>query len=285
MIAVSGGVDSMALLDLLQGKAGLRLVVAHLDHGIREDSMEDRRLVHETARRYGLPFVYQEARLGAGASEAEARTVRYRFLRQTARASGARAIITAHHQDDLLETAIINLLRGTGRKGLTSLSSRHDMERPLLGVAKRDLQTYARDQGLVWREDSTNNDDVYLRNYVRHQLLPRFDDRTRDEFVSILTNLTITNRAVDDALTSQLHSQSQAGCLDRRWFNSLPHAVAREVLAAWLRAHEVRGFDRRTLERLVVAAKVAAPGRSFPVLAGSSLRVSSDSLALTGAER
>src|SRR5882724_1815869 len=128
VVATSGGVDSMALLHLLyqmsrDSDAGWWLTVAHFDHGIRSDSAEDRQLVQAIARQYGLPFVYDEGRLGPGASEATARQARYSFLHQVLGASGARAIMTAHHQDDVLETAIFNLIRGTGRKGLTSLGN------------------------------------------------------------------------------------------------------------------------------------------------------------------
>lgn len=285
VVAVSGGVDSMALLHALQQQPGIKLTVAHLDHGIREDSAEDRQLVQAAAREYGVPFVYHEARLGAGTSEADARAARYSFLHQVRRSSGARAIVTAHHQDDLLETAIINLLRGTGRKGLTSLGSRHDLERPLLDHPKAALIAYARDQGLKWREDSTNQNTDYLRNYVRQRLLPRFNEASRIQLREMIRNLQATNRELDALLANQLHFQSVAGKLDRPGFNQMPHAVAREMMAAWLRAYDVRGFDRKALERLVIAAKVAIPGKEFDVIQGVKLHVQPGFLALQRPER
>src|SRR5437764_343012 len=123
VVAVSGGVDSVALLDMLARSDDLKLVVAHFDHGIRKDSAKDRKFVEDLAKNYDLPFVYEEGHLGSGTSEAVARGARYDFLHRVKKSHGAQAIITAHHQDDVLETAIINLLRGTGRKGLTSLTS------------------------------------------------------------------------------------------------------------------------------------------------------------------
>ncbi len=288
VIAVSGGVDSMALLDMLQWQrladSRCKLVVAHLDHGIRPDSAADRRLVQDVARQHDLPFVFHEGRLGPGASEAEARQARYDFLRGVQRAVGAEAVITAHHQDDLLETAILNMMRGTGRKGLTSLQNRPGLLRPLLGVPKSDLLDYARTNSLDWREDATNLDQTYARNYVRHRILPRFSENDRSQLVTIVTSLSGTNQALDEALAAALASQS-ADTIDRTWFNHLPHAVAREVMAAWLRAGACRGFDSKTLERLVVAAKVAAPGKIFHILDGYILRVSADNLALNQPER
>jgi tRNA(Ile)-lysidine synthase len=290
VVAVSGGVDSMSLLHALH-QANMaadrpwQLIVAHLDHGIREDSVKDRQLVQATARRYGLPFTYREARLGAGTNEAEARTIRYDFLHQVQWAGRARAIVTAHHQDDVLETAILNVLRGTGRKGLTSLRSRHNLERPLLEIPKHELMAYARDQGLQWREDSTNQNTDYLRNYVRHRLVPRFNESDRTHLLRIINDLRQTNQELDTLLVNQLHLQADAGKLDRQWFNRLPHAVARETMATWLRAYGVRAFDSRTLERLVVAAKVAGPGKAFDVLDGVSMAVGTNNLALSRPER
>lgn len=285
MVAVSGGVDSMVLLDMLRRQAGLELVVAHFDHGIRDDSAEDRELVEAFAKANGLEFVYEEGKLGRGASEAVAREARYKFLHQVLKDTGSAAIITAHHQDDVLETAIINILRGTGRKGLTALRSRDDVIRPLLKVPKKELLEYAKDHNLKWREDPTNQDLSYLRNYVRHKLLTRFSEADRRKLVNVLTELTETNRELDTLLVKQLRAQPVSGTLDRQWFNQLPHAAAREVMAAWLRLNGSRGFDSKTLERLVVAAKTASPGKTFPVQAGTSLKISDDSLALASLER
>jgi len=294
VVAVSGGVDSLALLHLLYaqswaarqaGQPAPRLIVAHYDHGIREDSVADRQFVQAVAKAYGLPFVYDEGKLGPGASEAEARNARYAFLRHVHKASSTRAIITAHHQDDALETAILNLIRGTGRRGLTALRSHQDLHRPLLDVPKQQLIDYAQAKGLRWREDSTNRDETYLRNYIRHRILPRFDEAGRQRLWAILRSQQVTNRAIDNALINALHQQSQTGVLDRVWFNHLPHSVAKEVLAAWLRARGIRGFDSKSLERLVVAAKIAQPGKQFPVPGGYQLHIGSQRLALVGSER
>jgi tRNA(Ile)-lysidine synthase len=284
VVAVSGGVDSMTLLHLLQSRPELKLAVAHFDHGIRSDSADDRQLAEEAAKNYGPPFIFAEGRLGPGASEAAARAARYAFLRKVVEAHGAEAIITAHHQDDVLETAILNMLRGTGRKGLTSLSSRQDVIRPLLKVPKKELAAYAKQHGLKWREDPSNQNVDYMRNYVRHKLLARFSEQDKAKLVSIIAGLTVTNRQLDEQLFEQLSLQSQNGELDRQWFNNLPHQVAREVLAAWLRANQT-GFDRKALERLVVAAKTAKPGKVFPVAKQVQLSITAKHLALVHKER
>lgn len=294
VVAVSGGVDSVALLHLLHaknlaaaasGKPKSKLIVAHFDHGIRPDSAEDRKLVQAMAKAYGLQFVYDEAKLGPNASEAAARLVRYKFLRSVQKASKSRAIITAHHQDDLIETAILNILRGSGRKGLTALSSRPSLLRPALHIPKTALIDYAKDQGLIWHDDSTNSDPKYMRNYIRQYLLPKVDEQSKQNLRDIITKLQVQNFELDKTLINMLHQQTKAGKIDRNWFNHLPHSVAKEVMATWLRVHGWTQVNRRGLEKLVVAAKVAQPGKEFPLSKNHSLKVGAKYLALTDTER
>jgi len=284
VVAVSGGVDSVALLHMLQNQPGVKLTVAHFDHGIRADSRKDRQFVADLAKRYDLPFIYGAGSLGPGASEAEARQARYDFLRKVQSAADAQAIITAHHQDDLLETAVLNLVRGTGRKGLSSLASTDTKLRPLLDTSKQELKAYAQTNGLVWREDSTNAETVYLRNHIRHNLLGRVSSEDRQHFVTLLEQARHINRELDAVLHEYLTSQPD-GRLNRRQFIMLPHKVAKEVMASWLRAHGIRSFDAKTLERLVWAAKVSLPNRRINVLAEYVMLVTKDELALSTLER
>jgi tRNA(Ile)-lysidine synthase TilS/MesJ len=232
-----------------------------------------------------LPFVYAEGLLGSYASEATARHARYDFLQKVAVASAADGIITAHHQDDVMETAIINLLRGTGRKGLTALSSQENLTRPIRHIPKADLITYANDQGLTWREDSTNKDETYLRNYVRQRLMTKFDHESRQRLLDIIDNTRTTNKQLDELLAEELALHSIEGNIDRRWFIQLPHDVAKEIMATWLRLQGVRSFDSKTLERLVVAAKVGRDNSQYDVMSGITMRLGIDNLALTGHER
>jgi len=284
-VAVSGGVDSVALLHWLNTRGGLELTVAHFDHGIRTDSEEDRLLVQAMAKDYNLPFVYKEANLGPEVSEATARDARYEFLRLVAKDNNAQAILTAHHLDDVLETAVINLLRGTGRKGLTSLDNRKDILRPLLNVEKNQIYEYAKTNNLHWREDSTNQNTDYLRNYVRLNILPKLDEQSRREFIDIINTARATNVELDVLLLDDINEQSNDNKLNRQYFTSLPHNVAREIMAAWLRQHGVKDFNAKTIERLVVAGKTASPGSSHDVVNGVTLKLSNDHLALDRPER
>src|SRR5882724_12578395 len=104
IVAVSGGVDSMVLLDMLRRQPGLDVVVAHVDHGVRVDSHEDTTLVEHYATKYGLTCLVTQLKLGSGVSEETARVARYDFLQKCCKTQNAIGIITAHHQDDLIET-------------------------------------------------------------------------------------------------------------------------------------------------------------------------------------
>lgn len=283
--AVSGGVDSMVLLHLLHKQPGVVLTVAHFDHGIRPDSHQDRLLVQDAAARYGMPFVFEEGRLGPGTSEATARAARYEFLHRVLLESGSDAITTAHHADDMLETAIINIIRGTGRMGLAGLRSINTVVRPLLEADKSQILEYAHANGVTWREDSTNADTKYLRNHIRHIVLPRLsgDDRTR--VLSHIHKAAELNREIDSLLRDYLSTHSSGGKLNRKNFVMLPHAIALEVMAAWLRSNEIRSFDKKLLERLTHGAKIHRVGSCVPINRSVNLKISKEYLALETTER
>jgi len=273
VVAVSGGVDSMVLLDVLRRLPGVELVVAHYEHGIREDSDEDRKLVEHVAEQYGLTYTYEHGHLGAGASEATARAARYAFLRTVKKQTGAKAILTAHHQDDVIETAIINILRGTGRKGLSSLKDTGELVRPFLHIAKADILKYAHKHHVAWHEDSTNTSDLYLRNYIRQRVLPRLGEAGKQAFLSYISKASDVNPIIDSLLLHDITTHTDKNGMVRHWFIMQPHAVCKEVTAAWLRHAGVHEFDAKAIERLVIAIKVDVPGKVRDVNAGYFLKV------------
>lgn len=272
----------MVMLHMLQALPNIQIIVAHFDHGIREESADDRSLVEVTAKRYGLPFEYAEGKLGAKASEAQARDARYAFLRNVKARHHADAIITAHHEDDVIETAILNMLRGTGRKGLSSLGSQPDIIRPFLRFSKKELHEYARKHPeIVWHTDATNFNDQYLRNYVRLHILKDIDDKTRERLLEYIRQAQEINPLIDDMIKDDLSDHSTSVGVDRRWFISLPYDVSCEVMASWLRELGLRDFTSQTISRLVVAAKVALPGKAVDINAGYRLEMKQGTLQIT----
>lgn len=286
VVAVSGGVDSMVLLDVLARQKNMELVVAHYDHGIRQDSAEDRLLVQSAASKYGLHFEYEEGFLGETASEERARNARYAFLYAVCKAFNADCILTAHHQDDLLETALLNMLRGTGRKGITSLASGPQLLRPLLYVPKAQILAYAAQHRIQWREDSTNSDTKYARNYIRSTLMPRLSSSQKDELLAIIANMQLKNTEIDQEIAKILQLNNVNNRVSRHVIIMMPHTVACESVAAWLRINNIRSFDKNIIERLVVAIKTYRPGQRADIMQGNYMAVSDNYVEIkSGAKR
>lgn len=274
VLAVSGGVDSVVLLDLFVSRVPnpeKNLLVAHYDHGIRPDSAEDRKFVARLAEGYGLEFFYEEGRLGPRAGEALAREKRYGFLKKVKDETGADAVVTAHHKDDMLETVIINILRGTGRKGLTPLASRPGLMRPLLDFNKSEILDYAQKKNLAWREDETNKDVKYLRNHIRHNLIPKLSKEQKDRLLDLSARVRDKNIEIDKLLDEMFFSGEDAG-IPRKIFAGLGHDVSTEVMAEWLRRQGVR-LDKKTVERLVIQLKTAGEGKKIQASSGRFFQV------------
>lgn len=285
VVAVSGGVDSVTLLDLLSKNIPkLDLIAAHYDHGIRKDSIRDRKLVERLARKYGLPFIYAEGKLGPDTSEDEARNKRYAFLWQIVKENKADGLITAHHEDDLIETAVINIIRGTGRRGLSSIIN-PKIYRPMLNYSKKEILAYAKSNKLTWNEDATNQDTKYLRNYVRLKIMPKLSDKDRHKITAQIKKQSALNKSIDANLKALTASVFEQNKLPRLWFASLDNKTASEVLAYWLRNNGLREYDKKNLARLVVSLKTAKENRKIDVFSGWLIDVNKGFLALRHEER
>ncbi len=278
VVAVSGGVDSVVCLDCLTKINGLDLVVAHFDHGIRPNSEADRLFVEELAKKYQLKFEYKRENLGAEASEATARQRRYKFLNEIKDKYQAAKIITAHHQDDLLETAAINVLRGTHSKGLIAIYNPEYL-RPLLSYTKQQILDYARQNNLVYQEDSTNVSDKYLRNRVRKKLADVSPDN-REILISLINNIK-QNHSDSQLILSEVweYCQPEDNTLNRIRFISLPHRVACELMVFWLRKNSIN-FDRKLIEKLTINVKSAKNNSFFDIDKHFRFLVSQDKIRL-----
>lgn len=277
--AVSGGVDSMVLLDLLTKQKDLKVIVAHFDHGIREDSHADARLVKDAAAKYGLEFETQRIELGAGASEEKARRARYGFLEKIKDKHRAAAIITAHHQDDVIETAFLNIIRGTGPRGVVSIYSPM-IKRPLLKVTKEQLKKYAEKNHLRWREDTTNVQDFYLRNYIRKHVVPQLSENDRAEMLKNIEKIAKNKRFYNFQIENILQKIKTENGIDRVKFINLPAEIASEVMADWLRTEGVE-IDRKLVERMMIFTKTAHPGTIHNVKGNVKLCISARDASLS----
>lgn len=178
LVAVSGGPDSMALLDVLARHAaelGLTLVAHGVDHGLRADAAHELDLAQTLADRHGVAFSRSRVHVARGGNlQARARDARWRALREAASAANAGFIATAHHADDRAETVLIRLLRGAGPPGLAVLAPRDgDAIRPLVRARKSDIEAYVSRRSLAVARDPSNQDPRYVRTRVRTGLLPQ----------------------------------------------------------------------------------------------------------------
>ncbi|WP_214763075.1 tRNA lysidine(34) synthetase TilS [Exiguobacterium sp. s146] len=175
LIAVSGGVDSVVLLDRL-ARSGTDIGVAHVHHGLRPESDEEYTFVEHLADQYGVPFHGERLSFPNGGSQAVYREARYAFFKAVMREFGYTQLMTAHHADDQLETVLIQLQRNVVE--VTGIPERRpfaggELVRPLLSEPKRELIAYAKRYGLEWREDASNATTDYLRNQLRHHVVPQ----------------------------------------------------------------------------------------------------------------
>lgn len=178
VVAVSGGLDSMSLLNMmvpLQKDFGLELIVAHADHGLRRSSAKDAALVRRVAAGHGLPFyetTLDLSKAAPGNIEQQAREARYAWLEEVRAHAEADYIVTAHQADDQVETLFLHLARGSGLSGLTGMRvETGTILRPLLDVPRKDLTKYARRHKVAYRLDPTNKNLRLARNRVRRQII------------------------------------------------------------------------------------------------------------------
>jgi len=269
LVAVSGGVDSMVLLEVLaslQDRLGLRLSVAHVHHGLRGRAADrDATFVVAEAARRGLAASVcrlDPAERPRGESlQVWARAARYACLETTAERERASWIAVAHTQDDQAETMLLHLLRGTGPRGLRGIPRvRRRIVRPLLAVSRAEVEAYATERHLAFRTDASNASDVYRRNRIRHHLLPLlakdYNPRIVESLASLATQLS-EDEATLTALANSLLDESARGagptiCLGVAALRAAPPAVTRRAFQeTFQRVSQGRhGLTRRHLEAL-----------------------------------
>jgi tRNA(Ile)-lysidine synthase len=297
-VAVSGGADSVALLHLLLGlrtELGIVLSMAHVNHKLRgEESDEDERFVAELARVHDLELHSLQGPLKRADSgiEAAARKLRYDFFRRLACEGRVSKIATAHTLDDQAETVLLRLMRGTGLRGLSGIHPRLILEkegrafgevvRPLLGFRRTELDAFLRERNQTWREDSSNLDPVYLRNRVRHRVLPLLKENFGPAAVENLADLAEIARAEEEHWNSshpevraQGHGASREAekrSLAVAALLALPLAAQRRMVRGWL---ESGGRDWsvsfRLIEEVLDLARGPA-GRRLDLPGGSAVR-------------
>ncbi len=298
IVGVSGGPDSMALLHILQSLAQemkISLYVAHLNHMFRgEEAQADADLVQEFCFRSGIPCrvvnrdvpaYARERRLSA---QVAAREIRYQFFYEVLQETGGQKLALAHHANDQAESVLMNLLRGSGLRGLGGIAPVRDdcVIRPLLGIHRVEIESYCQDMGVPYRIDSSNLKLIYRRNKLRHQLIPLLQKEYSPGIIDILGRLAEQARS-EDELLEQLTQEAYEKVLqtektneiilDRQILSQQAVALVRRVLRlSW---QKMQGTRRELtfghIENLVRNMAGGGPERVWELPEGIRVRLSS----------
>ncbi|NJR40483.1 MAG: tRNA lysidine(34) synthetase TilS [Leptolyngbyaceae cyanobacterium CSU_1_4] len=288
LVAVSGGQDSLCLMQLLLGlqpKWGWELAIAHCNHRWRADAVENALHVEAMARAWQVPSFCKTA-VEIPASEAAARAWRYGALAELAIAEGYGAVVTGHTQSDRAETTLYNLLRGSGADGLRALSWQRELVsgirlvRPLLEMTRRETAEFCQLFDLKVWEDSTNQDLYYARNRIRQELIPylqtHFNPQVEQALAQTAELLTVDVAYLEQTAADLLQKAYSRSGLNRVVLQSIPLALQRRVIRQFLQQilPIAPNFDQ--VERLV--GLIGAPNRSQgdPLPGGAIAQVEGD---------
>ena len=274
LIAVSGGRDSVALLHWLVQTGFDRLVVCHLDHGLRgRSSTADARFVERLSQQYDLVYEGETADVRAMSRkkklsvEAAGRAARYSFFAKIARRRRCQTIFLAHHADDLVETFLINLFRGAGTTGLSAMREmvtrqiggvKLTIVRPWLGVSRAEINQYIRSYRLPFREDASNENLDPLRNRIRRRIIPYLERNVRPNIRHNIRR-TAAILAEEEAFFDRLLPKEFAGSrrLSVADLRHMPVALQRRLLHRWIKSEGVSDVGFELIEQVRSIAETA----------------------------
>ena len=261
---VSGGADSVCLLFVLLEYAKKRkfeLAVVHVNHGLREDAGEDAEFVRKLCLQEGVPFFLREVNVGELAArekrsmEEAGRMVRYQAFREVAESLCADRIAVAHNANDRAETMLFHLFRGSGIKGLCAIPPmREQIIRPLLCLERSEIECYLTERGISYRTDSTNDEDSYTRNRIRHHILPVAEQevssravahmcRTADALSELEEYLELQTMEAEKSCVEPLTVDSALLMINVERFGQLHIALRKRLLLALLKDMAPGGKD------------------------------------------
>lgn len=304
MLGVSGGADSLCLMDLLH-RLKFNIIVAHFNHRLRFESEQEAVFVANEAERRGVPYrlasgeVQREADRLRMSIEETARKLRYEFLFRIAVEEGAQAVATAHHADDQVETVLMHLLRGAGTTGLQGMKPRTlirewsvsiPLIRPLLGVWRDEILAYCQERGLAWVEDKSNLDVSFFRNRLRQELIPQLESLIPGARQRLAQTAAIMRE--DEALLDKLTMAEWQRCclmenpglvrLDRQKLSALETGLKRRIFRLAMAKINplLRDVDFDTVHRMMALADSNELKASLDLPGAQRLELDGDCLSL-----
>ncbi len=271
LLAVSGGVDSMAMLYLF-GDAGIDIGVAHCNFQLRgRESDADEAFVEQVCKELTIPFYIKRFETEAYAwentlsTQMAARELRYAWFEELLNGHGYSSLATGHHLDDSIETILLNLTRGTSTDGLAGIPVRNGrVIRPILFATRKQIERYALTKGLVWREDLSNLTDDYQRNFIRHQIIPRLKELNpsleitwQSGIEKIQGDLALLHHAFDDWKKQFVTEAAERISIDKSAFSFIPEGAS--ILWRYLKTF---GFNFEQSKEIIIALH-GQPGKKF----------------------
>lgn len=256
LLGISGGMDSSVLLHAfyrIGKKLKLNFAACYVHHGNLGTKTQVayrnkvKKIVEKTCVMYGVTLMEQENFHAGGASEAEMREFRYQVFRH----NKFDKIVLAHHQDDLLETRLIRLIRGTGPQGLISMQQESaDIYRPLLEFSREEIKKYAEKHKLKWLDDPSNRNEKILRNWVRNSWLPILEKKRAGGTSSLGRSLELMAKFVDTALVEDSFENKKLD-LDRKELVAMEVAKKQQVLAQFLRRKNITNYSLNQINEVI----------------------------------
>lgn len=286
LVAVSGGPDSVALLDILwrlRQQLAISLRVAHLNHMFRgEESLQDAFFVEDYCRSLKIPVTYASIDIPAlltegGSAQETARRVRYDFLKRIFRLYGCTKLALGHHQNDQAETVLHNLLRGSGPEGLGAMLPRQgEIIRPLLDVSRQEIEQYCEARRLRWRRDPSNEKTIYRRNKIRKELIPLLQQEYNPQIVPLLAQTALIfqeendflNRTAKDAAAQLCQMEESRVLIDLEGFRGLHRAMQRRLLRRVLRQLTGIILDFHHIEDILALSESVQTGKMLTLPGG-----------------
>jgi tRNA(Ile)-lysidine synthase len=279
LLAVSGGADSMAMLELAtlaRGSQASSDLAVYVDHGLRPETGEEAEHVRVAAYRLGTGFALAKLR-GAGPDERDLRDARYAELQRLAASHEAAFVLTGHTRDDQIETVLHRIVRGAGRYGLAGIPQRRgNLVRPLLGIGRDEVRRFLRDRGVAWREDPSNESLVYLRNRLRNRVIPAIEAELGPGALNHLAALAENWREEEAYLASEaarygefvMVGPTAARRLDAHALSAAPSALRSRIVRAWLAERTGRpaaSFSRAESTAVLALAETSEGSRRIPL--------------------
>ncbi len=275
VLGVSGGPDSIAMLNILHKiskEINFEIFVAHINHGLRENAEMDEKFVQDFCQKIGVPFFVKHVNIKQIAQEQKrgieetGRKIRYEFFDEIMEKTASNKIAIAHHCNDNAETILMNLLRGTGTKGLIGIEKKNGKYiRPLLEIKRHEIEEYLNQNHIVARHDESNDDNTYTRNKIRNELIPYLKKEFNPNLILALQRLSSIVEEEEIYWEKQISQVYQEVCIfdcelnkneiviDLKKFNELEKVVQKKVILYAIRKifGTTQGIEKIHMEDII----------------------------------